>query len=103
VAGLKITPHSAYFSPLSAAGDQVCRFSVRLSLDSELRLKIFDLAGRLVRDLDPSVYNLRGEGEWDGRDRHGNWCPAGVYVLYAETRRQGVTVERQKCAVVLAR
>ncbi|MFT5087445.1 MAG: hypothetical protein ACI906_002159 [Candidatus Latescibacterota bacterium] len=48
-----------------------------------LRLEIFDLSGRLLRDL--SQERLRPSGEytvrWDGRDEHHRLVPPGTYLL----------------------
>ena len=77
-----------------------CRFTFLLSRQADVRVRVYSLAGRLVRDL-----GLRPAGfgyndiEWDGRDSDGNQPANGVY-LFALTaqvdegpgRRQRVTV-----------
>ncbi len=69
----------------------------QLTLARPVTLRIYDLAGRLVREVAPQssrsgVFAQR----WDGQDDHGNLVPPGTYVydvtLSAETeeRRTGV-------------
>ena len=51
--------------------------------DSNIKLEIFDVAGRRVGDfiLYPSSFILPAKLEWDGRDEEGNELGAGVYFL----------------------
>jgi hypothetical protein len=66
----------------------------------QLRIEIFDLAGRRLRDL--SVERLRPSGAhrvlWDGRDGAGRLVPPGVYAvrlaLTTDARRQGTQALR---------
>jgi len=77
-----------------------CKFTFVLSRQADVRLRVYSLAGRLVRDLGfrPAGFGYNGI-EWDGRDGSGNVPANGVY-LYALTaqvdegpgRRQQVTV-----------
>jgi glucose/arabinose dehydrogenase len=57
------------------------RFSYALSRDADVRLELFDLAGRAVRRFVPA---RQGAGShaiaWDGRTDQGLAAPAGVYV-----------------------
>ena len=63
-----------------------------LSSPGEVRLRIYDVSGRLVRTL---VDGPQGAGEyrllWDGRDSRGVRGPAGVYFVRLETRGQVTT------------
>jgi hypothetical protein len=56
------------------------QISFSLPYETQVRLAVFDLRGRLVRDL---VNEVRIEGEhtihWNGRGRNGNVLPSGVY------------------------
>jgi hypothetical protein len=84
-----------------------CRFTFVLSRQADVRVRVYSLAGRLVRDLGfrPVDFGYN-EIEWDGRDGSGNLPANGVY-LYALTaqvdegpgRRQQVTV-RDKLLVM---
>ena len=84
-----------------------CRFTFVLSRQADVRVRVYSLSGRLVRDLGfrPEDFGY-GEIEWDGRDSDGGLPANGVY-LYALTaqvdegpgRRQQVTV-RDKLLVL---
>jgi hypothetical protein len=77
-----------------------CRFTFMLSRPADVRVRVYSLAGRLVRDLGfrPGDFGYN-EIAWDGRDRDGNAPANGVY-LFAVTaqvdegpaRQQRVTV-----------
>lgn len=96
---LELVPESRAFCPQEGG---LFRCVVRYPPAGELRLAVLDASGGKVRSL-PFDYNLRGEVEWDGRGPGGIRCPAGVYVLAAESRVNGTVVERQKCAFILVR
>lgn len=68
-----------------------------------LRLRVFDVQGRLVRDLG-KVDLSTGEGNivWDGLADNGVWPGRGAYVLVAEITLPGGGREVQKFAVVVA-
>ncbi len=52
---------------------------------SHVRLKLFDMAGRLVMTvLDEDFFN--NYFEWDGRDHRGDLIPPGVYILHMEVK-----------------
>jgi flagellar hook assembly protein FlgD len=69
----------------------------QLTLERPVILRIYDLAGRMVRELEP-LASRSGvfEQRWDGHDGSGNLVPPGTYVydvtLNAENeeRRTGV-------------
>ncbi len=58
--------------------------SFKLTVDTDAELRVYDVAGRLVRSIDAP----RGVGEhvlaWDTRDRNGRRVPAGVYYYRLE-------------------
>ena len=65
------------------------RISYDLSVRSKVYLTIHDAGGRQVRRLadgwqDPGRYSLT----WDGRDKKGRACPAGVYFCSLKTEDQ---------------
>lgn len=64
--------------------------------DGAIRLRIFDVNGRLVRDLSAGI-GLKG-AFWDGRDGSGAAVPSGLYFASAES--MGRTVGRR---LVIAR
>ena len=82
-----------YPNPALAA----CAIPLRLPQAADVRLRVFDGAGRLVRDLSPGpmaagVRLLR----WDGRDRAGARVAPGVYWLEA---RAGASSARVRVAI----
>jgi hypothetical protein len=66
----------------------------RLGQEGEVRLEIFDVAGRLVRVLEDGV---RPAGEyrtmWDGHDAAGHQLSSGTYFYRLHT--EGVTATRK--------
>jgi hypothetical protein len=77
-----------------------CKFTFILSRQADVRIRVYSLAGRLVRDLGSRFADFGyNDVAWDGRDRDGNLPANGVYIfaLTAQTddgpgRRQRVTV-----------
>ena len=61
-----------------------CDFVLRLPAAAEVRLRVFDGAGRLVRDLSPGALAAGARTlRWDGRDQAGQRAPAGLYWIEA--------------------
>jgi len=87
---LKASPNP--FNPLTD-------ISFHLEEAADVRLAVYDLAGRLVRRLDQG-HRLAGRHQvpWDGRDRTGRLASSGVYQVRIET---GLGVATTK--VVLAK
>jgi flagellar hook assembly protein FlgD len=93
---LRVESALVYPNPVKAA----CRFTFMLSRQADVRVRVYSLAGRLVRDLGfrPGDFGYN-DIEWDGRDSDGNKPANGVY-LFALTaqvdegpcRQQRVTV-----------
>ncbi len=56
---------------------------VDLARDGNLNLAVYDLQGRLVRELVTGDWLTAGAHQfvWDGRDRHGRWASSGVYLV----------------------
>ncbi len=65
----------AYPNPFNAA----CRIEVESEIKHETSLEIFDLNGRLVREL--GISPKKKTVIWDGRDSAGNELPNGVYLM----------------------
>jgi hypothetical protein len=100
---LRVESALVYPNPVKAG----CRFTFMLSRQADVRVRVYSLAGRLVRDLGfhPADFGYN-DVEWDGRDSDGNGLANGVYlfVLTAQVdegpgRRQRVTV-RDKLLVL---
>jgi hypothetical protein len=72
--------------------------SFTLAETGPVSLRIFDLAGRLVRDLENGV--LGGHTHqvvWDGRDEAGRWVSSAPYIVRLQA---GDVVEKQKVLLV---
>ncbi len=71
------------------------RTSIRFELQDAARvsLRVYDAAGRLVRDLVSGEQMASGSHErvWDGRDRHARGAAAGVYFYRLEVGRVSET------------
>jgi hypothetical protein len=100
---LKVESALPYPNPVRTG----CRFTFVMSRQADVRVRVYSLAGRLVRDLGfrPMSFGYN-DIEWDGRDGNGDLPANGVY-LYTLTaqvdegpgRRQQVTV-RDKLLVL---
>jgi len=68
-------------APLGLRGATPARAPIALAVTAPapgtMRLRIHDVAGRLLREEQVT----RGAWVWNGLDRHGSMCPAGVYLL----------------------
>ena len=71
-------------APNPVSGSTQFRFD--LPVASPVRLGLFDLQGRKVRDLEhrPSAGAGRYVVQWDGHGEHGKRVPAGIYFLILE-------------------
>jgi len=56
-------------------------FDVRVPRAGPLALRVYDAAGRLVRELHASAAPGELRIDWDGRDATGRTAPAGVYLV----------------------
>ena len=87
---------------LSPNGDGVnddleVAFSVaRVSADREVRLAIFDLSGRRVREVVERRGELRGQYAmiWDGRDEAGTVVAPGIYLARVEVETDSGSANR---------
>ncbi len=55
---------------------------------SAVRIRVYDVAGRRVRNLLKGG-SPRGSVLWDGRDDRGRPLPRGIYIIYLEAVRAG--------------
>ncbi|MDO9693141.1 MAG: M1 family aminopeptidase [Candidatus Latescibacteria bacterium] len=77
----------------------------RTATESSDRLEIHDLRGRLVHEhsLPPAPAGERS-AIWDGHDRDGRACPAGVYfATLVSSPRDGTGADRRTVKITLAR
>jgi hypothetical protein len=72
---------------------------VDLAREGHLHLAVYDLRGRLVRELIPGSRFTAGSHviSWDGRDRNGQWTASGVYLVRG---RSGQDVARTRIMLV---
>jgi len=76
------SPHGGGFAPVTT-------ISFELSADSPVTIKVYNLAGRLVRTLSTRQTHRAGRNsiEWDGRDFTGSICPSNLYLIIFETEK----------------
>ena len=61
-----------------------------------LQIKIFDLGGRVIRDLhEEQSAEDQGVVRWDGRTDAGNMAPAGIYAVWLRCERSGTDIEER--------
>ncbi len=93
------------FSPDGDGRDDATVLSFALPMRSALvRLRVFDVRGRLFREL-ANIVPAAAEGRiaWDGRDDQGRRGRIGIYIAVIEAiDGSGGTVVAAKCAVVVA-
>ena len=81
------------FSPKGTGIHTTTNISFNLTNDSEVSIKIYNLAGRLVRMLLENEL-MRADNksiEWDGRDYNGNICPSDLYIVTIESAKTVTT------------
>ena len=78
------------FVPNPTTGSAIVRFA--LSSEGEARVRVFDLAGRLVRVLERSRMAVGPhEVRWDGRDDRGRPIRSGLYLVVLEAQGRRLT------------
>jgi hypothetical protein len=103
-AQLSISPNP--FSPDGDGRDDVTIISYELPFNLfQVQIKIYDIRGRLKKILvnnQPSGVN--NSTIWDGKDKNGNICRMGIYIVYLEAiHYQRGVVRSMKETVVLAK
>jgi hypothetical protein len=105
---LKISGITNYPNPFNPV-QRATKIRYRLSAAAtEVKIKIFDLAGRLVRELDgigqaesSSIWEKYNDVEWDGKNGFGETVLNGIYPFEVIARTGGLTVTgRGKIAVL---
>lgn len=80
-----IEPRIELFPPAPNPFHPAVGISYRLAAPAEVRLRVFDAAGRLVRDLSPGGAAAGAHRVlWDGRDGAGREAAPGIYFLRME-------------------
>ena len=101
-----VHPDPSPFSPDDDGHEDVTHLRYQLRNEvSVIRVKIFDLAGRVVRSLTQATYTP-GAGSilWDGKDERSMPVPIGIYVILLEgITAETAATERYKSVVAVAR
>ena len=100
-AGLSISPN-----PFNASGEEGATIAYALDAEASLvRVRIYDGAGRAVRELESARLSGReGTLLWDGRDDRGERLRIGPYIVLLEAvDAEGGTTEAHKGVAILAR
>ncbi len=68
-----------------------CRVSLGGAPGSRVRVRVFDVRGRLVAGIYEGKLGLAGDLVWDGRDGGGRRVSSGIYFINAETSSAAVS------------
>ena len=87
------------FSPRGTGLSTTTTISFKLKGETEITIKVYNMAGRLVRvilnnELLSTPYNAL---EWDGRDYNGDICPSDLYIVIIESKK----VIKKKTVIIL--
>lgn len=102
------TPPPLLLSPLPPsphpAGNDGVHIAYRLSVDSQVDIKIFDIAGETVRSLDPFP-GLRGTDEefWDLKNSTGSPVSSGIFIARVQATSAANEVQVVYIKVAVAR
>jgi hypothetical protein len=95
-APLRFALEQNYPNPMRVGEQTTMRFS--LDRDGPVRLVVFDLLGRPMRELvDDSRRAGHYSTQWDGRDNKGGLLPSGLYMYRLEA---GGQVHTRRCTIV---
>jgi sugar lactone lactonase YvrE len=80
-----LTAEPRIFSP-KGGFDEKITIAFDLSNASEVTIKVYNPAGRLVKVLRENTLFSRGRNaiDWNGRDYYGTICPSGLYIICVE-------------------
>ncbi len=100
---ISISPNP--FSPDNDGFEDFTLINYNLSQPvSQIKLKIFDSKGRLVRNLANNVSSgSKGQIIFNGLDDDGNPLRIGIYIVYLEAVGSSGSTEKQKAVLVVAR
>ncbi len=90
---LEVSPH-----PFVPQIGEVIKFTYEYPSDSRVILRIYDIAGEVVKTVADEFYSVSWKREytWDGRDDLNKLVPPGVYLLHYEVinRNTGKTMKK---------
>lgn len=105
---LNTTSVTVFPNPFSPDGDgyedfTIIKYKLRQNI-AQLRIKIYDIKGRLVRTLlNNQLSGSEGQIIFDGKNDNGEKLRIGIYILFIEALDDiGGTVEQTKATVVIA-
>lgn len=105
---VQTTTVSVYPNPFSPDGDgfedfTIIKYKLKAGI-AQLRVKVYDIKGRLVRTLlNNQMSGSEGQIIFDGKDDSGQRLRIGIYILYIEALDNiGGRVEESKTTVVIA-
>jgi hypothetical protein len=102
---VEISAYPDPFSPDQDGIDDVTVISGNLpELRSAIRVRIFDMRGRLIRTLNENQFTgSKFNIVWDGMDETGRRARIGIYLIFMEAINESRGILRElKCSVVLA-
>jgi len=81
------------FSPQGGGFNTQAAISFMLGKDANVTIKIYNIAGRLVRLLKANEWMSYGNKVvyWDGKDKQGNFCPSDMYLVTIQALDKVVT------------
>ena len=96
---LSVSCQPQIFSPRSTGYDSRTAISFDLGKSSEVTIKIYNTAGRLIRVLKENQPIGRGTAVfyWDGKNQNGKDCVTGLYLVHIKTEE----LRKTKTVVVL--
>lgn len=96
---VRITPNP--FSPDNDGFEDQTIIEYDVPIGGSMMMRLYDIAGRVVRDFADGTASIPGEITWDGRDDNGERLPIGIYILYVKVETD--RTYEDKSTVVLAR
>lgn len=74
------------FSPRGGGHSEQATISFKLERSEHVRVQVYNLAGRLIDTIWNEAMNAGVNAvAWNGRDKHGQICPSGLYLITIES------------------
>jgi len=85
LANIRTTAQPRVFSPKGGGHGQETTLSFHLPQSGHVKIQAYNLAGRLVKTIwDEHMNSGINAVAWDGKDKHGDTCPTGLYILIVD-------------------
>lgn len=98
---IELTIEPNPFSPDGDGFEDEVVFYFTLPMESNLTIRIYDIRGRLIKNLIEDEPQVSGEIIWDGKDNENRTVRVGIYLVWAEAT--GNTYSQKKTTVVVAK